>query len=69
MTDSITSMTEQSAVNRQILGLVQERLAGSIVMQLVEGVKLPEEVQASSEPQDPSTITSEQLKSPIDIRV
>ena len=67
MSNAISSINSQMAaqtasVQMVCQGLAMQKAQGAIVLQLLEGI-------ATTAPQDPSTITPEQLKSPIDIRV
>lgn len=58
-----SQMAAQTAsVQMACMGLAQQKMQGAIALQLLQGA-------ISVMPQDPSTITPEQLKSPIDIRV
>lgn len=65
MTNSISpvSAEQTQAIVAQIMALTQQKLSSDIAQQLVESA-----VQSVNVPQDPSTVTSEQLQSPIDIR-
>lgn len=67
MSDAISAMNTQMAsqtasMQMACMSLSQQKQQGAITMQLLQGA-------VSAVPQDPSTVTSEQLKSPIDIRV
>lgn len=63
MVDSISSAmaSQAQALQMQVSALTQAKQQGAIALQLLAGV--------TNIPQDPSTITSAQLQSPIDIRV
>ena len=63
MVDSISSAmaSQTKALQMQISALTMAKQQGAIALQLLAG--------ATNMPQDPSTITSAQLQSPIDIRV
>ena len=69
MSDAISSIT--AATNEQTQAMIsvlmqqsQQQLQAQVAMQLIQSV-----VQTGAEFQDPSTITPEQLKSPIDLRI
>ena len=64
MVSSISSsMADQTAsLQMQVKMLSMEKQQGAIALALLQGA-------INAVPQDPSTITSAQLKSPIDIRV
>lgn len=67
MSNAIGSINSQMAaqtasVQMACQGLAMQKAQGAIVLQLLQGIM-------TNAPQDPSTITPEQLKSPIDIRV
>lgn len=66
MTNAISSITAEQthAVVAQIMALTQQKLSADIAQQLVESA-----VQTVNAPQDPSTVTAQQLQSPIDISV
>lgn len=70
MSDAISSINSQMAgqtasVQMACLSMTQQKQEGAIALQLLAGAI--DAIEAL--PQDPSTITAEQLKSPIDIRV
>lgn len=67
MSNAISAMNSQMAAQTASMqmackGLAQQKMEGAIALQLLQGA-------INLMPQDPSTITPEQLKSPIDIRV
>lgn len=67
MSDAISSISSSMAAQTASMqmackSLSMQKQQGAIVMQLLQGAM-------SAAPQDPSTITAAQLKSPIDIRV
>lgn len=67
MSDAISAINSQMAsqtasVQMACLSMTQQKQEGAIALQLLAGA-------INAMPQDPSTITAEQLKSPIDIRV
>ena len=67
MSNAISSINSQMAaqtasVQMACLSMTQQKQEGAIALQLLAG-------SINTMPQDPSTITAEQLKSPIDIRV
>jgi hypothetical protein len=64
MVNSVTSaMSDQTmALQMQLKMLSIQKQQGQIALQLLAGA-------IEAVPQDPSTVTPEQLKSPIDIRV
>ena len=67
MSDAISAINSQMAsqtasMQMACLGLSQQKQQGAIALQLLQGA-------INVAPQDPSTITPAQLKSPIDIRV
>jgi len=67
MSNAISAMNSQMAAQTASIqmackGLAQQKIEGAIALQLLQGAM-------NMMPQDPSTITPEQLKSPIDIRV
>lgn len=67
MSDAISAINSQMAsqttsVQMACLSMTQQKQEGAIAMQLLAGM-------LNTMPQDPSTITADQLKSPIDIRV
>ena len=67
MSNAISSINSQMAAQTVSLQmacktLAAQKMEGAIALQLLQGI-------TTSLPQDPSTITPEQLKSPIDIRV
>lgn len=67
MTSPISTMTEQNyAVTAQLLSLTQAKQSAQIAIQLIEGAM---STPVGNEPQDFSTVTREQLESPIDIRI
>lgn len=63
MVDSITAAmaSQTQSLQMQVMALNQAKQSGAVALQLIES--------AAAQPQDPSTITPEQLQSPIDIRV
>lgn len=63
MVDSISSAmaSQAESIQMQVFALNQAKQSGAIALQLIAS--------AANLPQDPSTITPDQLKSPIDIRV
>ncbi len=70
MSDSISSIT--AATNEQTQAMMailmqqsQQQLQAQVAMQLIQSVVQP----TGAEFQDPSTITPEQLQSPIDLRI
>jgi hypothetical protein len=66
MASSVNSTSiENVQVNMQLMALAKEKMQANIAMRLIESAIIP----INTEPQDPQTVTSEQLKSPIDIRV
>lgn len=67
MSNAISSINSQMAaqtasVQMACLSMTQQKQEGAIALQLLAGA-------INTMSQDPSTITAEQLKSPIDIRV
>lgn len=67
MADAISAMNSQMAsqtasIQMAAMSVSQQKQQGAIAMQLLQGAM-------AVAPQDPSTITPDQLKSPIDIRV
>lgn len=67
MSNAISSINSQMAaqtasVQMACLSMTQQKQEGAIALQLLAGA-------INTMPQDPSTITAEQFKSPIDIRV
>lgn len=67
MADSISSISsamasQTASMQMAVKMLSMQRQQGQIALQLLQGA-------ISAAPQDPSTITSAQLQSPIDIRI
>lgn len=67
MTDAISSINsamagQTASMQMACMMLSQQKQQGAIALQLLQSA-------VNIAPQDPSTITPEQLKSPIDIRV
>lgn len=66
MADSISATTAEQtqAVVMQMMAMTQQKIQGDISLQLIQAA-----VNTGQEWQDPSTVTPEQLQSPVDIRV